>query len=66
MNYNHSDPTANAALGAFDRELRNARKQGQRLRALRLSGHLTYEEERRTLDRLKGVFRRAAEEEMAG
>ncbi len=66
MSYNYNDPTANAALGAFDRELRNARKQGQRLRDLRRSGRLTYEEERRTLDRLRGVFRRAAEEEMAG
>jgi len=57
MRYLHSDPTANAAVGAADRQLAGMRREAERIRALRLSGQLTRREEELARRRFIGIFR---------
>lgn len=58
----YSDPTASAAIGAVDRELRRMRKEARRLRQLRDQGRLTREEELEARWRFKGIYRRLLED----
>ena len=57
MRTNRNDPTANAAIGAVDRELKRMRREAERLRALRRRGHLTPAQEERVRARYTGIFR---------
>lgn len=63
---NYRDPVSNRAIGAFDRELRQAARDGLRLKTLRDSGLLTPEEEERVKTRYRGVCLRRLEAAMDG
>lgn len=58
MSNYYSDPTANAAIGAVDRELKLMRKEAERIRSLRQRGQLTPGEEARARRRFAGIYRR--------
>lgn len=58
----YSDPTASAAIGAVDRELRLARREARRLRKLRDRGQLTWQEEQAARRRFTGICRRVLED----
>ena len=62
MANHYSDPTANAAMGAVDRELRMMRKRAARLRTLRLQGRLTPQEVALARRQFVGIYRRLLEE----
>ena len=53
-----SDPTANAAIGAIDRELAQLKKLAKRIRILRQQGLITPEEEEAARKRFVGIYRR--------
>ena len=53
---NYSDPTANAAIGAIEREFRAKKKLAKRLRALWLEGKLTDQIIDRALPHFSGIF----------
>lgn len=57
-----NDPTANAAIGAIDRELRQKAEEAGKLREKKLRGELTYWEEREARRRFTGIFRHLIEE----
>lgn len=57
-----NDPTANAAIGAIDRELRRKAAEAAKLREKKLRGELTREEEREARRRFTGIFRRLIEQ----
>lgn len=57
-----NDPTANAAIGAIDRELRQKAAEAAKLRERKLRGELTREEEREARRRFTGIFRHLIEE----
>lgn len=57
-----NDPTANAAIGAIDRELRQKAAESAKLRERKLRGELTREEEREARRRFTGIFRHLIEE----
>lgn len=61
MSY-YSDPTANAAIGSVDKELRLMRRKAQKLRELRLNGRLTHEEEARARRQFVGIYRHLLDE----
>ena len=61
VNY-RNDPTANAAIGAIDRELRQKARQAERLREKKRRGELTPEEEREARRNFTGIFRHLLEE----
>lgn len=66
MSYLHSDPTANAAVGSIDRELRQMRKEAERIRVLRRNNALTREEEQRARRRFIGIYRPLLEKALKG
>jgi hypothetical protein len=66
MAYFVNDPISGRALSSLDKELRKARKDGEYLRFLLLSGKLTWEEEQRIRSRYKGVFLRRMEDAFLG
>ncbi len=66
MAYFVSDPISGRAISSLDRQLRKARKDGEYLRSLLLSGMLTYEKEQEIRSRYKGVFLRRLEEAFLG
>ena len=53
---NYSDPTANAAIGAVDREFKSKKKLAKRLRALWLEGKLTDHIIEQALPHFSGIF----------
>ena len=53
-----SNPTANAAMGAVDREIREMRKRAKLLKQRRLQGLLTPEEVARARKAFTGIHRR--------
>ena len=57
-----NDPTANAAIGAIDRELRQKAEEAGKLREKKLRGKLTYREEQEARRRFTGIFRHLIEE----
>jgi len=57
MKGTYSDPTANAAVGSLEKEFKRMQKEAERIRALRLSGQLTSEEEERARRRFIGIYR---------
>lgn len=57
MRFHRSDPTANAAIGAVDKELKQMRKEAERLRSLRRSNRLTPAQEEQARRRFTGIFR---------
>ena len=61
MAYYAHDPISGRAISAMDRELKQAYRDGLRLRALRIKGLLTYEEEQRVRTRYRGISRRRLE-----
>lgn len=66
MAYFVNDPISGRALSSLDRELRKARKDGEYLRSLMLSGRLSWEEEQRIRSRYRGVFLRRMEDAFLG
>lgn len=61
MSY-YSNPTANAAIGAVDKELNMMRKKAKRLAALRRAGKLSPEEELRQRRQFVGIYKRLLQE----
>lgn len=57
MSNYYSNPTANAAIGAVDREMKLLRKEAKLLRQRYLRGLLTPEEETRARRRFTGIYR---------
>lgn len=57
MSY-YSDPTANAAIGAIDKEIRAKKKYAKYLKALRKKGLISDEEIARARCRFPGLYRR--------
>lgn len=57
MSY-YSNPTANAAIGAVDKEIRAKQKFAKRLKALRKKGLISDEEIARARCRFPGLYRR--------
>ena len=53
---NYSDPTANAAIGAVERELREKKKTAKKLKELRKSGLLTEEMLMQARRQFTGIF----------
>lgn len=53
-----SNPTANAAMGTVDREIREMRKRAKLLKQRRLQGLLTPEEVARARKEFRGIHRR--------
>ena len=56
MSY-YSDPTANAAIGAVDREIRRMRKRAEQIRHRRQKGLLTKQEEEAARREFVGIYR---------
>jgi hypothetical protein len=57
MSY-YSDPTANAAIGTVDREIRRLRKRAEQIRRRRQKGFLTKQEEEDARREFVGIYRR--------
>jgi hypothetical protein len=57
MSY-YSDPTANAAIGTVDREIRRLRKRAEQIRRRRQKGLLTKQEEEDARREFVGIYRR--------
>lgn len=57
MSNHYSDPTANAAIGSADRELKEMSREAERIHALVKAGKLTLEMERYARRRFHGIFR---------
>jgi hypothetical protein len=57
MNH-YSNPTANAAIGTVDREIRRMRKRAQQIKRLRRQGRLTPQEEALARKQFVGIYRR--------
>ncbi len=57
MSSYYSNPTANAAMGAVDKEIRQMAKRATRIKALRKTGRLTPEIEARARREFTGIFR---------
>lgn len=62
MSNYRSDPTANAAIGAVDKELNRMRKRAQEIRRLRLQGRFTPAEEMKARRQFIGIYRRLLNE----
>lgn len=56
MSY-YANPTANAAIGAVDRELKMMRKRAGQIKARRRKGLLTAEEEAKARREFAGIYR---------
>lgn len=57
MSY-YSDPTANAAIGTVDREIRRLRKRAEQIRRRRQKGLLTKQEEEDARREFVGIYKR--------
>lgn len=57
MSNYYSNPTANAAIGTVDREIRQKTKLARRYKRLRRSGPLSPAQEARVRQELRGIFR---------
>ena len=66
MGYLHSDPTANRAVGAIEREMKKMEQEAERIRELRRSNQLSFEEEERARRRFRGIYRPLFERAMRG
>ena len=66
MGYLHSDPTANRAVGAVERELRAMQKEAERIRVLRRNNMLSAEEEARARRRCIGIYKPLLERALRG
>lgn len=64
MNH-YSNPTANAAIGTVDREIRMMRKRAQQIKRLRRQGRLTPQEEALARKQFVGIYRRFLLEALA-
>ncbi len=58
MSNHYSNPTANAAMGAVDREINRMRKKAARLKNLQQQGKLTDRELNRARKEFTGIYRR--------
>lgn len=58
MSNHYSNPTANAAIGAVDREINRMRKKAARLKNLQRQGKLTAQELARARREFTGIYRR--------
>ena len=61
-----NDPTANTALGAIDREIREKRKQARIAARMIRSGRLSAEQEYSLRRGFTGIYRRFLEEALEG
>ena len=66
MAYYARDSISGRAIGAMDKELKRAYRDGLRLRMLRQTGLLTREEELRIRSRYRGIFRKRLEAAESG
>ena len=57
MSNHYSDPTANAAIGSADRELKELSREADRIHALAKAGRLTPEMKRGARLRFRGIYR---------
>lgn len=63
---NRHDPVTDRALGAVDRELRAAAREGQRLRLLHRQGLMSPQQLEKARSRYRGLCRRRLEEALWG
>lgn len=54
----YSNPTANAAIGSVDREIRMMRKRAEQIKRRRKNGHLTNEELALARKQFVGIYAR--------
>jgi len=54
----YSNPTANAAMGSVDKEIKEMRRRARQLRQLRLQGRLTREALEQANRQFVGIYRR--------
>ncbi len=66
MSYLHSDPTANRAIGSLDREYKMMQSEAERIRTLRRSNMLSFEEEQKARRRFIGIYRPLLERALQG
>ena len=59
-----SDPTANAAIGNLDRELRALRKEAEKLKVLSQNGQLTPKQKDIAKQRFSGIYRHLFNDEL--
>lgn len=57
MSNNHADPTANAAIGAIQKEWKKKEAEAKRLAALRKKGLLSPEAEAAARSQFRGIYR---------
>jgi len=62
----HRDPTANAAIGAVDRQLRRMRREAEQIALLNRQGKFTPEMEAAARRRFTGIFRPLLEKALRG
>lgn len=62
--FNYPDPTANAAIGNLDRELRALRKEVAKIKALRQKGQLTTAQKEAAKKRFSGIYQNLLQEEL--
>lgn len=62
----HSDPTANAAIGRLDREMKRMRRDAEHIGLLYRTGRLSYEEELAARRRFTGIYRPMLERALRG
>ncbi len=62
MSNYYSNPTANSAIGAVDKELNRMRKKARQLRALHRRGALTPQMEAQARREFVGIYRRFLKE----
>ena len=58
MSNHRSDPTANAAIGAVDKELARMVKRAEKIRRLRRQGRFAPEDEAKARKEFVGIYRR--------
>ena len=62
MSNHRSDPTANTAIGAVDKELGRMRKRAEEIRRLHRQGRFTPEDEAAARKQFVGIYRRLLKE----
>ena len=65
MSSYYSDPTANMAIGAVDKELRQMQRKARYIKALKEKGRLTPEELEISRKQFVGIYRRLLVEALA-
>ena len=66
MRYSNNSPTSSAAIGNVERQLRQMRREAERIRRRYLHGLLSPEEEEQARQKFRGIFRPLLEDALRG